>query len=415
MLPTSIFALWFSALWSFGIIGGGVYLIYEWWRRSWFWDVRFNDWRFDPAFGGNAPTAMLALGALLLLWSVAGGFTMRAILRLLSRSEPADRVDDAANPRPSGKARRVRREDGGEIQIEEYGPTDGSPVVLTHGWQTNRRAWDYLRRDGEGRGFRFITWDLPGLGDSDRPRNNDYSMETFARDLDLVLTETCGDKPAVLVGHSIGGMILLTFCRLFPEKLGSQVKGLALITTTYTDPVRTAKGGAIYTLLEGPVIKPLLYLTIALSPVLWVSTWFSYANGSAHLQTRRDSFAGTQSWEQLEVATRFSLPASPAVIAHGMLAMMRYNATETLKTVSVPTLIIAAEGDGSCPPSASERMARDIPDARMEILSPANHMIIMEQRHRFAQILADFVHSCLGDAGAVRPLITTVRKAQEAR
>jgi pimeloyl-ACP methyl ester carboxylesterase len=55
-----------------------------------------------------------------------------------------------------------------------------------------------------------------------------------------VLDASCGSRPVILAGHSIGGMTLRTFCRLFPELLGPKVAGLVLINTTYTMPLNTS-------------------------------------------------------------------------------------------------------------------------------------------------------------------------------
>ena len=41
------------------------------------------------------------------------------------------------------------------------------------------------------------------------------------------------------MGHRIGGMINLTFCRRFPDRLGPQVAGRIELNTTDTDPVKT--------------------------------------------------------------------------------------------------------------------------------------------------------------------------------
>ena len=85
-----------------------------------------------------------------------------------------------------------------------------------------------------------IVWDLPGLGRSTRPTNRDYSTEK----------------------------ITLTFCRLFPKALGDRVRAIALVQTTYTNPVRTTSMAGLLTALERPVIVPLLHLTIWLSPLM---------------------------------------------------------------------------------------------------------------------------------------------------
>ena len=118
--------------------------------------------------------------------------------------------------------------------MECYGPADAPPVVMTHGWGCDSTEWFYPKKNLAGR-FRLIIWDEPGLGLSKKPNNNDYRLEKLAADLEAVLT-FAGDQPAILVGHSIGGMITLTFCKLFPESLASGWRGSFLPTRPTPTP-----------------------------------------------------------------------------------------------------------------------------------------------------------------------------------
>ncbi len=102
----------------------------------------------------------------------------------------------------------IPRPDGIELRVEWYGQPDAPPVVWTHGWGANCTEWYYQKRYLTDR-FRLIVWDEPGLGLSKKPDHNDYRLEILAADLDAVLA-FAGDRPAVLVGHSIGGMTTLT-------------------------------------------------------------------------------------------------------------------------------------------------------------------------------------------------------------
>lgn len=391
MVPTAIFSLWLLALLPFGLIAGGIYLLHEWYERSWYFDPARDIYLFHPVIGWNTATALLVCGIAAILFAVAGCFIVRPILRAFMRSAPAERVEGVAPPETVGAPKRLRRPDGSEIQVESHGPEDGFPVVLLHGGGDNRREWEYLRRELSDSGYRLITWDLPGFGDSQEPVSKDHRLENLANDLDLVLRETCGERPAVVGGHSIGGMITLTFCKMFPEALGTRVAGLLLIQTTYTNPVRTAKGAALFTALEKPLITPLLYLTIALSPLLRLANGMNYYNGTAHLNSLMSGFAGTQSWEQLDFATRFVLDAPPAVVAREMFGMLQYDATETLKTIPIPALVVAGDQDTSCVPEASEKMAGDIPKAQLIMLSPAKHMGLIEHEARFAATVREFL------------------------
>ena len=115
--------------------------------------------------------------------------------------------------------------------------------------------------------FRIIVWDLPGLGQTALPADGTVTLEGMATDLGTVLGLADG-KPAVLVGHSIGGMINLTFCKLHPQDVGTRVAGIVQVDTSYTNPVRTTKDSGLNLALQKPVGEPVLHVMIALSPVV---------------------------------------------------------------------------------------------------------------------------------------------------
>lgn len=389
MIPTAIILIWFSGLLSLGIIGGAVYLLYQWYQTAWVYDRLLDCVVFNPDIGMNAPTALLVGGLLLLIWAIAGGFLVRLFLRLISRNS----THEQPTPARDGRIQRLQRPDGTELQIERYGRTAGPTLIFTHGWGTDSTEWYYVKRQLADR-FQIIVWDLPGVGESTRPRTNDYSLEKFASDLNAVIDLSDG-QPVILVGHSIGGMITLTFCRLFPEALGTRVAGLVFVHTTYTNPVRTTTLARLNTALERPVLVPLLHLIIWLAPLVWVMNVISYLNGSSHISTKLSGFAGTETWQQVDFASRYGLYMSPAVLARGMLGMLRYDATETLKTIHVPTLVVPANRDPVCKPEASERINLDVPTAEITPLAPAKHMGFMEHNTQFAALVSDFTESCL--------------------
>lgn len=394
MIPTSIIRFWFLGLFSWVLLGIGIYLSHKWYQRAWSYDFNLHRSYFDPHIGNNYETFLLTVAVGVLLWVLAGGVIVRGIPSLFTQAR--DSTDRGALPERSRQgAREVRlsRPDGSELRIECYGREDAQPIILTHGWGANSTEWNYLKKELSG-DFQLIVWDLPGLGKSTRPTNRDYSIENLSRGLEAVL-EVTGDRQAILLGHSIGGMITLTFCRLFPEVLRARVRAIALVQTTYTNPVRTTKMASFFTALERPVIIPLLHLTIWLSPLVWLSNWMSYLNGSAFLSTKSSGFAGTETWEALDLVTRFQLQASPAVLAQGMFGMLRYDATAVLKAIKVPALVVAGNRDPVCTPEASERMQRDIPGAQMVRLAPAKHMGLIEHHAHFATIVNRFSASCL--------------------
>ena len=149
--------------------------------------------------------------------------------------------------------------------------------------------------------------------------------------------------------------------------------GLVLVHTTYTNPVRTTQMAGLYTAIEKPVLIPLLYLTIALWPLVWLMNWLSYFNGSVHRSTHKSSFSGAETRGQLDFIARFMPRGRPDVLARGMLGMIAYDATATLpgRSTSRRWWWWATRTPRRSPRPAVHR--RECADARLVTLSPAKH------------------------------------------
>lgn len=287
----------------------------------------------------------------------------------------------------STEVQRIKRPDGTELHVEFYGPAEAQPIILTHGIATNSTDWYYAKRH-LSKSFRLILWDVTGLGKSSRSPGNDYSLDKMATDLEAVVG--LAGKPCILAGHSMGGMITLNFCKLFPQYLGSKVSGLILVNTTYTNPVRTTTARGFLTAIETPILKPLLYLIIGLSPLVWLQSWLSYFNGTAHIPSRIFSFSGHQTRGQLDFMTVCQPMCRQDVLARQMLGMMKYDATDTLRRINVPTLIVAANKDRGCIPEASHFMHEEIPGSELAMMEPSGHVSIFEQNGQFVKAVDDF-------------------------
>jgi non-heme chloroperoxidase len=87
-----------------------------------------------------------------------------------------------------------------EIHYEDHGA--GQPVVLIHGYPLSGRAWDKQVPALLTAGYRVITYDRRGFGQSSQPATG-YDYDTFAADL-CTLLEHLDLREAVLVGHSMG-------------------------------------------------------------------------------------------------------------------------------------------------------------------------------------------------------------------
>ena len=418
-MPFSILGIWMRGLLSLAILAGGLYLLSRWYQTSHVVErippvaagadadrdgrpeaaaPGRRVFRFSP--GANEQTAYLAAGIALLAWASVG--TLIGRLPSLLKGGGRRPIEDDPKPDRTGERQEIARPDGSILRVECYGPADAPPIVFTHGWGANSTEWYYAKKYLAGK-FRLIVWDEPGLGLSKKPDNNDYRLEKMAADLDAVLS-LAGGRPAVLVGHSIGGMIILTLCKAFPARLTGRVAGLVLAHTTYKNPVRTTHMAALYTALERPLIIPMLHLTIALWPLVWLMNWMSYLNGSAHRSTHKGSFGGTETLGQLDFCTRFMAHARPDILARGMFGMLAYDATDALAAITLPTLVVTGDQDTTTPPEAGRFIATHIPGATEETLAPAKHMGLIEHHERFTGALERFAASCQTEVGG-RPVL----------
>lgn len=118
--------------------------------------------------------------------------------------------------------------DGVSIAYDDTGPAGATPLLLIHGFSSNRdEAW---KRTGwyaaiQQRGQRLIALDLRGHGESGKPHDPDaYSRGTLAGDI-LGLLDHLGVEWANVVGYSMGARLALTLALFAPERLGYLVLG----------------------------------------------------------------------------------------------------------------------------------------------------------------------------------------------
>jgi pimeloyl-ACP methyl ester carboxylesterase len=375
--PFPLLLTWLAGILTLAIFGGGIYLLWAWY------------------VGAVVGTGYLVAGLTMTFWTLLGRWIVLAC---------HPRGADEPHTLQADSEVRLTRPDGTSLYVERYGSADAPAIVLTHGAGANRTSWYYVIRALSER-FQVIVWDMPGLGHSQKPRHGDYSLERHALDLRAVLG-VAGQR-AILVGHSMGGMVLLTFCRLFPQDVGASVRGVALVDTSYTNPVRTTTAAGVMRALQKPVLEPLLHITAWVAPLVWLMSWLGYLNGSSHLIGMMLGFAGSQTRGQLDLATRYNPLAWPGVQARETLAMLRYDATEALRSISVPSLIFSGHLDRLIVPETARFMATQLPDALLVRLEPAGHMPVFEGHERLVSELGIFADGVLTPAEQTSPASRT--------
>ena len=374
-MPLVFLARCLSSAVSLALLGAAVYCLASWWNGAAAVDPQ------GVVYPVREPWRLWT-GAALVAWSMLGRFPATFLLA---------KPDTRPTWPERGEPLRVASPTGASLYVEQHGPIDAPPVILTHGWGLDSTIWRYLRRDLSGR-FRVIVWDLPGLGRSRAARGQAVDLEHFAQDLKAVLAATTR-QPAVLVGHSIGGMTIQTLVRDDPQALDG-VAGLVLINTTYTNPLRTMAFSTLALALRRPLIEPLLRLTIWLQPLAWILAWQGYLSGSAHL-ANRIGFADRVTRSQLEHTTLLATRNPPGASARGNLAMFDWDAHGALGEVGRPILILAGARDVVTTPQASAVMAAEAPGARYAVMPHSNHMGFLECSSLYNPEIARFCDAVL--------------------
>ena len=173
----------------------------------------------------------------------------------------------------------------------------------------------------------------------------------------------------VMAGHSMGGRVALEVMRLAPQR----VAGVALMDTGYLAKMEGPAG-------EIEVNKRLVLLEIAQSKGVRAMAQ-EWVKGMVHPSRLADA-------PLIEKILQMFETKNSDIFARQLLALIfRKDATEVLKMISVPTLILCGRQDAWSPPSQHEEMLQFVPHAKLAIIEEAGHMSTMEKPSPVAQAM----------------------------
>lgn len=255
---------------------------------------------------------------------------------------------------------------GGDLQVREDGPRGASPVVLIHGFGGSLHRWEPAVPALAER-HRVIRLDLLGHGGSEKPRDG-YSIEGQARQVALALGEF-GVREAIVVGHSMGGMVAAALAEQDP----GLVRGLVLEATP---PARRfMRLPAAAKIASAPVVGHALERVVSDGMV---------KQGLSSVLARG-----------VEVPRRFvtdfrrpTYRASAGSRAENREFLERVSLDERLKGNGLPLLVVFGDQDGTVDPGAIEEY-KEIPGARLERVGRAGHNPVFEQPRETVPLILD--------------------------
>jgi pimeloyl-ACP methyl ester carboxylesterase len=108
-----------------------------------------------------------------------------------------------------------------KLHYVDWGNPDKPLMVLVHGGRDHARNWDQVALHFRS-AYHIIAPDLRGHGDSEWARGSEYSMIEYVLDLAQLL-EQLDAFPALLIGHSLGGGVVLQYSGVYPERVAKVV------------------------------------------------------------------------------------------------------------------------------------------------------------------------------------------------
>ncbi|MBD3784511.1 MAG: alpha/beta hydrolase [Micrococcales bacterium] len=283
----------------------------------------------------------------------------------------------------------VTTDDGVDLHVEIDAPRTASrgqrhlagrapTVVLVHGFALTMQSWVLQRRELLEQGLRVVTYDQRGHGRSSLPDLASCTVERLGLDLARVVEVTCPSGPLVLIGHSMGGMSVMSFAGQHPDVVRDRVLAVGLVSTSPGGHEVTEFGLGP---LAGRVVG-------SLGP--GVLTRLSRHAGPIGMLRRMGK--GVQ---DLAVARwAFDSPVSPALV--DLVAEMIFATPFDVMAAFLPDidgldlvpslgalagvelLVMNGAGDLITPPSHSEEIVRHVPGAEHVVVRDGGHLLMLE-------------------------------------
>ena len=258
----------------------------------------------------------------------------------------------------------VPSKDGTPISYEIYGAGE-STLVFVHGWSCDARYWRaQLPHFAEN--HRVVMLDLAGHGHSGTTRSQ-YTMRAFGEDVKAVI-EATSSRRVILIGHSMGGLVIAEATRLMPNR----VKGLIGVDTLEN--------------IEYPITREELKKMIA-------PLEKDFRAGSRHFV---EEMISPQTDPQLREWILSDMSAAPPAVALSAMnnMMSQYITGEAAKIfdeIRIPVITV----NGDMWPVNYEANRRHMLSFDAIVLKGADHFLMLDRPEEFNRALEKAIHMIL--------------------
>ena len=250
----------------------------------------------------------------------------------------------------------------------------GPVLLMLHDVDASHLAFAPQVESYASLGYQAVAWDMPGYGDS--PLTGALSFNSLAKSLELLLNKANVQK-AVLVGHSMGGMVALQAWTHCPER----IEGMVI-----------AASSPAFGQQDGDFQQQ--FVAQRLAPLNAGKTMAQVADRLVPSMVAPQALpdgAMLPDWPAgLALAHACMSAVPPATYRAALQALVTFEQRAALPGISVPTLCLAGEHDKTAPPEVLRRMAQKIPGAQYECIPGVGHLMGFEQEAPFHQAILNF-------------------------
>lgn len=253
-----------------------------------------------------------------------------------------------------------------KVSFYEYGNENSLSLFMLHGAYGDGEYFRPMAERLAGLGFRVVVWNCPGYGES-LPLN-DNTIEAFAS-VASSLIESEGTQRNVILGHSMGALIAPLVANS-----SSNVDGVILSAASAGFASRSESDQKRYIDERlGPILNDGLTVSEYVSPLL------------------RSMLGPKASGPDVELVKSRVLAMSTDALVTSIRAITAYDGRPALKSLSVPTLLLAGQHDPACPPEGMKLMDSLIDNSSLIVMSDVGHYAFAESADVYQRHVTDFL------------------------
>lgn len=278
--------------------------------------------------------------------------------------------------------------DGVGIAAYESGPRDAArTIVLLHGLCLSSQSWSAtidLLAMALGDSVRIISYDHRGHGRSGQAAAASYTVDQLADDLSDVVTGLGVTGLMTLAGHSLGGIVALTYCVRPPRQQPVRPDGLVLVATAAGQLAQRGLGR----LLATPAPDLLTWLVGHTAPVAVDHGVRVVARPACELLARWGGL-GPAPRQVLGQMCATALTSTALATAAGFLSQLRsFDQTGALGRIRARTVVLSGGVDFVTPAGHAEQLVSGIEGAEHRHYPRAGHMLLQEVPGEVAAAIA---------------------------